>query len=117
MTFDELGLSEPLLRAIRDKGYNEPSPIQSAAIPAVLSGRDLMAAAQTGTGKTAGFTLPILQRLYDADQQHPHRIRVLVLTPTRELAAQVADSVATYGRHLPFKSTVVFGGVNINPQI
>jgi len=117
MTFDELGLSAPLLRAIQDKGYSEPSPIQSAAIPAVLTGRDLMAAAQTGTGKTAGFTLPILQRLHETGAPHPHRIRALVLTPTRELAAQVADSVATYGAHLPFKSTVVFGGVKINPQI
>jgi ATP-dependent RNA helicase RhlE len=117
MTFDELGLSAPLLRAIEEKGYREPSPIQAAAIPAVLSGRDLMAAAQTGTGKTAGFTLPILQLLHQSGEPHPHRIRALVLTPTRELAAQVAESVATYGRHLPFKSTVVFGGVKINPQI
>lgn len=117
MTFDELGLSAPLLRAIEEKGYLEPSPIQAAAIPAVLSGRDLMAAAQTGTGKTAGFTLPILQLLHETDEPHPHRIRVLVLTPTRELAAQVADSIATYGAHLPFTSTVVFGGVKINPQI
>jgi len=117
MTFDELGLSAPLLRAIEEKGYREPSPIQVAAIPAVLSGRDLMAAAQTGTGKTAAFTLPILQLLHTTGAPHPHRIRVLVLTPTRELAAQVAESVATYGAHLPFKSTVVFGGVKINPQI
>ena len=117
MTFDELGLSAPLLRAIEEKGYREPTPIQLAAIPAVLSGRDLTAAAQTGTGKTAGFTLPILQLLHTNGEPHPHRIRVLVLTPTRELAAQVAASVATYGAHLPFKSTVVFGGVKINPQI
>ena len=117
MTFDELGLSAPLLRALEEQGYREPTPIQVAAIPAVLSGRDLMAAAQTGTGKTAGFTLPILQRLHETGAPHPHRIRVLVLTPTRELAAQVAESVATYGAHLPFKSTVVFGGVKINPQI
>jgi ATP-dependent RNA helicase RhlE len=117
MTFDELGLSAPLLRAVQEKGYTEPSPIQVEAIPAVLSGRDLMAAAQTGTGKTAGFTLPILQMLHASDEPHPHRIRVLVLTPTRELAAQVAESVATYGAHLPFKSAVVFGGVKINPQI
>ena len=117
MTFDELGLSAPLLRAVEEKGYSEPSPIQTEAIPAVLAGRDLMAAAQTGTGKTAGFTLPILQLLHAGDEPHPHRIRVLVLTPTRELAAQVADSVATYGAHLPFKSAVVFGGVKINPQI
>ncbi len=117
MTFDELGLSAPLLRAVQEKGYTEPSPIQVEAIPAVLSGRDLMAAAQTGTGKTAGFTLPILQMLHASDEPHPHRIRVLILTPTRELAAQVAESVATYGAHLPFKSAVVFGGVKINPQI
>jgi len=117
MTFTELGLSAPLLRAIEEKGYREPTPIQVAAIPAVLSGRDLMAAAQTGTGKTAAFTLPILQLLHTTGAPHPHRIRVLVLTPTRELAAQVAESVATYGVHLPFKSTVVFGGVKINPQI
>ena len=117
MTFDQLGLSAPLLRAVQEKGYSEPSPVQSAAIPAVLTGRDVMAAAQTGTGKTAGFTLPILQLLHAGGTPHPHRIRVLVLTPTRELAAQVADSVATYGVHLPFKSAVVFGGVKINPQI
>ena len=117
MTFDELGLSAPLLRAVAEKGYTEPSPIQAQAIPAVLSGRDVMAAAQTGTGKTAGFTLPLLQLLHATDEPHPHRIRVLVLTPTRELAAQVADSVATYGAHLPFTSAVVFGGVKINPQI
>jgi ATP-dependent RNA helicase RhlE len=117
MTFDELGLSAPLLRAIEEKGYSKPTPIQVAAIPAVLSGRDLMAAAQTGTGKTAAFTLPLLQLLHAGGAPHPHRVRVLVLTPTRELAAQVADSVATYGAHLPFKSTVVFGGVKINPQI
>ena len=117
MTFDQLGLSAPLLRAVADKGYSEPSPIQAEAIPAVLSGRDLMAAAQTGTGKTAGFILPILQLLHVSDEPHPHRIRVLVLTPTRELAAQVAQSAADYGAHLPFKSTVVFGGVKINPQI
>lgn len=117
MTFDELGLSAPLLRAIDEKGYRQPSPIQAAAIPAVLSGRDLMAAAQTGTGKTAGFTLPILELLHAKGVAHPHRIRALVLTPTRELAAQVAESIATYGAHLPFKSTVVFGGVKPNPQI
>ena len=117
MTFDELGLSAPLLRAIEEKGYRQPSPIQAVAIPAVLSGRDLMAAAQTGTGKTAGFTLPILELLHAKGVAHPHRIRALVLTPTRELAAQVAESIATYGAHLPFKSTVVFGGVKPNPQI
>jgi ATP-dependent RNA helicase RhlE len=117
MTFDQLGLSDLLLQAVREKGYTEPTPIQAAAIPAVLSGRDVMAAAQTGTGKTAGFTLPILQRLSDSGPQHPHRTRVLIVTPTRELAAQVAESVETYGAHLPFKAAVVFGGVKINPQI
>ena len=117
MTFDELGLSAPLLRAVTEKGYSVPSPIQVEAIPAVLSGRDIMAAAQTGTGKTAGFVLPILQRLSATAPAHPHRIRALIITPTRELAAQVADSVVTYGRHLPLKSAVVFGGVKINPQI
>ncbi len=117
MTFAELGLAEPLLRAIEARGYTQPTPIQSAAIPAVLTGRDLMAAAQTGTGKTAGFTLPLLQRLHESGAGRSQRIRVLVLTPTRELAAQVGESVATYGAHLPFRSAVVFGGVKINPQI
>jgi ATP-dependent RNA helicase RhlE len=117
MTFDELGLSAPLLRAVKEKGYTQPSPIQEQAIPAVLSGRDVMAAAQTGTGKTAGFTLPILQLLNESAPIHPHRVRALILTPTRELAAQVAESVATYGAHLPLKAAVVFGGVKINPQI
>ena len=117
MTFDELGLSAPLLRAVKEKGYTQPSPIQAQAIPPVLSGRDVMAAAQTGTGKTAGFTLPILQLLSESAPIHPHRVRALILTPTRELAAQVAESVETYGAHLPLKATVVFGGVKINPQI
>lgn len=117
MTFEELGLSAPLLRAVKEKGYSEPSPIQIEAIPAVLLGRDIMAAAQTGTGKTAGFVLPILQTLSDSAPVHPHRLRALMVAPTRELAAQVNDSVETYGRHLPLKSAVVFGGVKINPQI
>ena len=117
MTFDELGLAAPLLRAVQEKGYTEPSEVQAAAIPAVLTGRDVMATAQTGTGKTAGFTLPILQLLHNAGSYHPHRVRVLVLTPTRELAAQVGESVATYGAHLPFMSAVIFGGVKSNPQI
>jgi ATP-dependent RNA helicase RhlE len=116
MTFDELGLAAPLLRAVKDKGYTIPSPIQLQAIPAVLSGRDVMAAAQTGTGKTAGFVLPILQMLSASPGRHRH-IRALIITPTRELAAQVAESVATYGKHLSLKSAVVFGGVKINPQI
>ncbi len=118
-TFASLGLAEPLLRAIADTGYSVPTPIQVQAIPLVLAGNDLLAAAQTGTGKTAGFTLPVLQRLA-AQPVHPHpagRPRCLILTPTRELAAQVAEAVGTYSKHLPISSTVMFGGVNINPQI
>ncbi len=118
MSFDTLGLSESLLRAVREQGYDTPSPIQAKAIPAVLGGRDLLAAAQTGTGKTAGFTLPILQRLSEQPRSGRGRpVRALILTPTRELAAQVGESVAEYGRHLDLRSTVVFGGVKINPQI
>ncbi|MEQ1485452.1 DEAD/DEAH box helicase [Methyloglobulus sp.] len=117
MTFSTLGLSEPLLRAVSGQGYTTPTPIQLQAIPAVLSGRDLMAAAQTGTGKTAGFTLPLLQRLSGGEKVQPNSIRALVLTPTRELAAQVGESVATYGKHLPLRSAVIFGGVSINPQM
>lgn len=117
MTFDSLGLSQSILKAISEKGYTSPSPIQAKAIPAVLSGKDVMAAAQTGTGKTAGFTLPILQLLSDGEKAKPNQARVLILTPTRELAAQIDESVATYGKHLPLSSTVVFGGVKINPQM
>jgi ATP-dependent RNA helicase RhlE len=118
MSFDTLGLSTELLRAVADQGYSEPTPIQRQAIPIVLEGRDILAGAQTGTGKTAGFTLPLLQRLSAGPVRKGRKvIRALVLTPTRELAAQVAESIATYGRHLPLNSTVVFGGVNINPQI
>ncbi|HUH38569.1 MAG TPA: DEAD/DEAH box helicase [Spongiibacteraceae bacterium] len=113
--FTSLGLSEALLRAVAEQGYDTPTPIQVKAIPAILAGRDVLAAAQTGTGKTAGFTLPLLHRLGDwASTGNP---RALVLTPTRELAAQVGESVATYGKYLPLRSTVVFGGVKINPQI
>ena len=100
MTFSTLGLSAPILKAIAEKGYDTPSPIQAEAIPAVLSGADVMAAAQTGTGKTAGFTLPILQKLIDGPKVRANQARVLVLTPTRELAAQVAESIETYGKHL-----------------
>ncbi|MBP0601598.1 DEAD/DEAH box helicase [Aeromonas sanarellii] len=118
MSFTSLGLAEPLLRAVAEQGYDTPSPIQQQAIPAVLAGRDLMAAAQTGTGKTAGFTLPMLQRLTESKRKvSPNRIRALVLTPTRELAAQVGESVRNYGKHLPIRSHVVFGGVSINPQM
>jgi ATP-dependent RNA helicase RhlE len=117
MSFDKLGLSETLLRAVNEQGYKTPSPVQAQAIPLVLSGRDLMAAAQTGTGKTAAFTLPILQRLASGQKPRSNHVRALVLTPTRELAAQVQASTADYGRHDRLSSAVVFGGVKINPQI
>ena len=117
MKFTELGLAPEILRAIADQGYETPTPIQAQAIPKVLAGHDLMACAQTGTGKTAGFTLPILNRLAGSKTTGPRKIRVLILTPTRELAAQVEESVRTYGAHLPFRSLVIFGGVGINPQI
>jgi len=118
MVFEDLGLSAELLRAIGEQGYDEPTPIQQRAIPLVLSGRDVMAAAQTGTGKTAGFTLPLLQRLSANPSAKGSRpVRALVLTPTRELAAQIDESVRTYGKFLPLKAAVVFGGVKINPQI
>ncbi len=117
MHFSELGLNEALLRAVAEAGYDTPSPIQAQAIPAVLAGRDVMAAAQTGTGKTAGFTLPMLHRLAGGARVQPNAIRALVLTPTRELAAQVGESVKTYGAHLPLRYSVVFGGVSINPQM
>ncbi len=111
-----------LLRAVSDRGYTDPTPVQIKSIPVILDGRDVMAGAQTGTGKTAGFVLPILQRLASGQAQGRRRenrrpVRVLILTPTRELAAQVHESVVTYGRHMPAKATVIFGGVNINPQI
>ena len=115
--FSSLGLSEPLLRAVRDKGYDTATPIQAQAIPVILAGRDILAAAQTGTGKTAGFTLPLLQLLSQAEPAKNRVVRALVLTPTRELAAQVAESVAIYGQHLTLRSAVVFGGVSINPQM
>jgi ATP-dependent RNA helicase RhlE len=116
--FTDLGLSEPLLRAVTETGYTTPTPIQAQAIPQVLKGGDLLAAAQTGTGKTAGFTLPILHRLTttQAAVAKPGRPRCLILVPTRELAAQVEESVRTYGKHVTIKSMVMFGGVNINPQ-
>jgi ATP-dependent RNA helicase RhlE len=118
MNFDSLGLSAELLRAITEQGYSKPTPVQSQAIPAILNGGDIMAGAQTGTGKTAGFTLPMLQRLMDTQKRNTHRaIRGLVLTPTRELAAQVDESVRNYSKHLPLKSMAVYGGVSINPQI
>ncbi len=116
MLFEQLGLSAELLRAIDEKGYRTATPVQEASIPLILEGRDVLAGAQTGTGKTAGFTLPMLHLL----QHSPHNrrsIRALVLTPTRELAAQVGESVREYGKHLPFRASVVFGGVSINTQI
>lgn len=115
MSFQSLGLGASLVRAVDEQGYTQPTPIQQQAIPVVLKGRDVLASAQTGTGKTAGFTLPLLQRLSATPGTgHP---RALVLTPTRELAAQVADSVKTYGQYLSLRSTVVYGGVKIGPQI
>jgi ATP-dependent RNA helicase RhlE len=121
MQFSDLGLSEEILRAVAEQGYTEPTPIQQKAIPPILLGKDVMGAAQTGTGKTAGFTLPLLQRLRHhgntsvSPARHP--VRALILTPTRELAAQVFDSVRAYSKFMPLRSAVVFGGVDIDPQI
>ncbi|MGZ3254112.1 MAG: DEAD/DEAH box helicase, partial [Burkholderiaceae bacterium] len=118
--FEDFGLSADILRALTDQGYIHPTPIQAQAIPVVLQGRDVMGAAQTGTGKTAGFSLPIIQRLLEhanssaSPARHP--VRALILTPTRELADQVAENVKNYSRHTPLRSTVVFGGVDIGPQ-
>lgn len=118
MLFTQLGLSKPILKAIKDQGYDTPTPIQAKSIPPIIEGRDILAAAQTGTGKTAGFTLPILEKLIKKPKRlNKKQLRVLVLTPTRELAAQVAESVAEYGKYLPYKSSVIFGGVSINPQL
>ncbi|MGB5164255.1 MAG: DEAD/DEAH box helicase [Woeseiaceae bacterium] len=116
MLFNQLGLSAELLRAVEEKGYEKATPIQQQAIPLILEGRDVLAGAQTGTGKTAGFTLPMLQRLQQG-KSTPGKVRALVLTPTRELAAQVAESVSDYGKHLPYRATVIYGGVSINTQI
>ena len=115
MPFAQLGLQADLLRAINAQGYTQPTPIQAQAIPAVLEGRDVLAGAQTGTGKTAAFTLPLLQ-LLGSRKARSRAPRALVLTPTRELAAQVGESVSTYGAHMPLRSTIIFGGVGINPQ-
>lgn len=117
MSFEKLGLSQPILKAIKEQGYTKPTPIQKQAIPIILSKKDVLAGAQTGTGKTAGFTLPLLQRLSEhSPKMRKHQIRALILTPTRELAAQVGENVATYSKYLPYKSAVIFGGVGINPQ-
>ncbi|AXF76304.1 ATP-dependent RNA helicase RhlE [Erwinia tracheiphila] len=119
MSFDSLGLNADILRAVTEQGYNQPTPIQLQAIPVVLAGRDLMASAQTGTGKTAGFTLPLLQRLSSTESNQKGRrpVRALILTPTRELAAQVGENVQDYSKYLNLRSLVVFGGVSINPQM
>lgn len=119
MSFDSLGLSPDILRAVAEQGYREPTPIQQQAIPAVLEGRDLMASAQTGTGKTAGFTLPLLQHLITRQPHAKGRrpVRALILTPTRELAAQIGENVRDYSKYLNIRSLVVFGGVSINPQM
>ncbi|MEE3661803.1 ATP-dependent RNA helicase RhlE [Brenneria sp. g21c3] len=118
MSFDSLGLSADILRAVEEQGYREPTPVQRQAIPVVLAGRDLMACAQTGTGKTAGFTLPLLQLLSSAPAPKGRRpVRALILTPTRELAAQIGENVQAYSKYLRLRSLVVFGGVSINPQM
>ncbi|QHJ00659.1 DEAD/DEAH box helicase [Xylophilus rhododendri] len=118
MTFDELNLAPAIVEAVREQGYETPTPIQAQAIPLVLAGHDLLAGAQTGTGKTAAFTLPLLQRLsQDEGNGGKKKVRALVLTPTRELAAQVEESVRTYGKNLKLSSAVIFGGVGMNPQI
>ena len=118
MTFKDLGLSQPLLKAIQEQGYEKPTPIQEQSIPVILNRKDILAGAQTGTGKTAGFTLPMLELLSrSTKKENKHSIKALILTPTRELAAQVGESVSLYAKHLPFKSTIIFGGVKINPQI
>jgi ATP-dependent RNA helicase RhlE len=117
MNFSTFAFSDPILQAISEQGYTTPTPIQIAAIPAVLKGQDLMAAAETGTGKTASFILPLLQRLTTGPKVKSNHVRVLVLTPTRELAQQLAENTAVYGRHLKIKSAAVYGGVKINPQM
>ena len=117
MTFEELNLSAPLLRAVQEAGYETPSPIQAAAIPPVLSGRDLMGCAQTGTGKTAAFALPMLDRLTANPPRRKGAIRALILTPTRELALQIGESFDAYGKYLNLRSTVIFGGVGQAPQV
>ena len=117
MTFAALGLAEPLLRSIAEEGYEVATPIQVQTIPDILAGRDVLGAAQTGTGKTAAFALPVLQRLFAEKLQGPRAIRCLVLSPTRELASQIADSFDTYGRHTPVRTAVIFGGVGQGKQV
>jgi len=117
MSFKDLGLIEALLKAVAEHGYSQPSPIQQKCIPPVLEGKDVLASAQTGTGKTAGFTLPILQRLQQGGHLSGRPVRALILTPTRELAAQIHANVVAYSKYLDIRSTVIFGGVNQNPQV
>ncbi|MDI9819137.1 MULTISPECIES: DEAD/DEAH box helicase [unclassified Legionella] len=117
MNFKALGLIEPLVRAVTELGYSELTPIQAKSIPIILNGKDLLASAQTGTGKTASFVLPVLQQLSKAPPARAHHIKALILTPTRELAVQVHENIIEYSRHLKIRSTVVFGGIKINPQI
>lgn len=117
MSFASLGLSQNIVNAVAEKGYTEPSPIQAKAIPAILEGKDVMAAAQTGTGKTAAFVLPILELLFHGRKVKSNHARALILTPTRELAAQIAENVSVYSKNLSIRHTVVFGGVGINPQM
>lgn len=117
MTFKELGLNQAILKAIEKKGYTEPSPIQGKAIPEILKGKDVLASAQTGTGKTAAFTLPMLHLLNGKSNDRKRKIKALILTPTRELAAQIFDNIKEYSTNLDLKTTVIFGGVNQNPQV
>lgn len=117
MSFTSLGLIEPLLRAVKESGYSEPSPIQAESIPAILRDHDILASARTGTGKTASFVLPILQKIHNQPRATGNHTKVLILTPTRELAAQIHESIVLYGQHIPLRSAVVFGGVKISPQM
>ncbi|MEA1955825.1 MAG: DEAD/DEAH box helicase [Campylobacterota bacterium] len=121
MSFSKLGLNDHILKAIKEQGYTKPTPIQAQAIPIILQKKDILAGAQTGTGKTAGFTLPLLELLSRCKKVNSakgkRKVRALILTPTRELAAQVGESVELYGKHLPYKTSIIFGGVKINPQI
>src|SRR5690606_23993257 len=117
MSFASLGLSAPILLGVAEQGYDQPTPVQTRVIPLALEGRDAIVCARTGTGKTAAFALPLLERLGSAERRGRSRVRALVLTPTRELAAQVADDLARYAKHTPVRSTAVFGGVSIRPQI
>jgi len=118
MQFADLALNAPILKAIAEQGYQSPTPIQQKTIPVILQGKDVLGGAQTGTGKTAAFTLPILQKLSSQPKTvAAKQVRCLVLTPTRELAQQVADNIAAYARHLPLKTAVFYGGVSMNPQL